>query len=400
MNILIIGGGAGGMMAALTALKKAENHVTLVERQARVGRKLLSTGNGRCNLTNRQVSPAHYHGQRSDFCRFALEQFGTDSTLGFFENLGLTTVTESDGKVYPRSNMANSVLDVLRFAMAQHGEQLESVLGDPVAELKQSKGCFVATLESGRVIHADKVILCAGGCAGSKVGGVMDGYKIAQSLGHHRTALYPALVQIKTDPTYPRSLKGVKTEADITLLRGKETVAKNRGEILFTEYGVSGPAIFEISRYAAGERLSVELDLWAEKDENGVFDWLKSRRHFVPDCGSALVGVLHNRLAQVVVKAAGLSPAEPFETLTASQLHTLAHTCKHFTLPVTGTCGFDQAQVTAGGLVTDEFDPGTMQSRLVPGFYACGEVLDIDGDCGGFNLQWAWSSGHLAGQVL
>ena len=400
MNILIIGGGASGMMAALTALEVPENHVILAERQARVGRKLLSTGNGRCNLTNRNAAPAHYHGQTPDFCRYALERFGVSDTLEFFESLGLATVTEPDGKVYPRSNMANSVLDVLRFAMAQYGERLESVMGDPVTELKRNKTGFAVTLESGRVVHAHRVILAAGGCAGSKVGGVTDGYRLAQGLGHHRTALYPALVQLKTDPTYPRSLKGVKTDAAITLRQGKTVLAENSGEILFTEYGVSGPAIFEISRHAAGEKLTVELDLWAEKEESEVLDWLHGRRLRVPDCGSALVGVLHNRLAQVAVKAAGLAPSEPMTQLTDAQLRTLAHACKHFTLPVTGTCGFDQAQVTAGGLTTAEFDPRTMGSRLVPGLYACGEVLDIDGDCGGYNLQWAWSSGHLAGQLL
>ena len=261
------------------------------------------------------------------------------------------------------------------------------------------------TLESGEVLRGmDCVILAAGGAAGSKVGGVLDGYRLAKGLGHHRTALTPALVQLKTDPTYPRSLKGVKTTARITLLRGREVLAENHGEILFTEYGVSGPAIFEISRYAIGEDVTLSLDLWPEQSETDTAAWLRRRqalalRNRELTCGQAFTGALHSRLSQMAAKYAGLSPSLPLADAPEEALAALAHTCKCFDLPVTGTCGFDQAQVTAGGLRTDEFDPHTLQSRLVPGLYACGEVLDVDGDCGGYNLQWAWSSGHLAGQL-
>ena len=253
------------------------------------------------------------------------------------------------------------------------------------------------------------MILACGGAAGSKVGGVLDGYKLAKSLGHHRTALYPSLVQIKTDPTYPRALKGVKTPACLTLRRGSRVLAENEGEILFTEYGVSGPAVFEISRYAStgGDGLTLHLDLWAEKSAEEILRHLRARRDAKkPDApteqtaGTIFAGVLHSRLGQVVVKAAGLSPAAALRTLTEQDLTLLAGLCKDFPLPVTGTCGFDQAQVTAGGLDTSEFDPHTLQSRLIPGLYACGELLDVDGDCGGYNLQWAWSSARLAGRLL
>lgn len=407
-TVLIIGGGASGMLAALTALENPENTVLLSERQARVGRKLLSTGNGRCNLTNLNTAPDRYHGQQADFCRYALRQFTAADTLAYFADMGLQVVAEPDGKVYPRSNMANSVLDVLRYAMEQ--SRLHLLCGDGVADIRKKGDVFAVTFASGKKRRdIDKVILACGGAAGSKVGGVMDGYKLGKALGHHRTALYPALVQIKTDPTYPRSLKGVKTPARLRLCRGKEVLAENEGEILFTEYGVSGPAVFEISRHAAtgGEGLTLHLDLWAEKSREEVL------AHLVRRCeskagstgseqtaGCIFAGVLHSRLGQVAVKAAGLSPAAPLTDLGASDLQILTDRCKDFVLPVTGTCGFDQAQVTAGGLDTREFDPHTMQSRLVPGLYACGEVLDVDGDCGGFNLQWAWSSGRLAGKLL
>ena len=397
-DVIIIGGGASGMMAALTAAENGRS-VLLLERQSRVGRKLLTTGNGRCNLTNHNVSPARYHGG-DGFCAYALNAFDVGSTLQYFASLGLLTVAEDSGRVYPMSNMAGSVLDVLRYALEQ--PTIEVVTGQTVTAVKKTANGFTVRTETD-AFTAGKLILAAGGCAGSKVGGVMDGYQLAKSLGHHRTPLYPSLVQLKTDPTYPRALKGVKAECGITILRGSGTVAENRGEVLFTEYGVSGPAIFNISRAVAtgGEGLVCALDFFPDWDLREVLDWLRMRRQTMQahEASTLLVGSCHTRLGQMLCKAAGFT-SQPAADLTDSDLERIARQAKHFALPITGTCGFDQAQVTAGGLQTGEFDPQTMQSLLVPGLYACGEVLDVDGDCGGFNLQWAWSSGHLAGLLL
>jgi len=399
MNVCVIGGGAAGMMAAITAAD-CGHHVTLLERQGRVGRKLMATGNGRCNLTNRHAGPDHYHGEDTAFCAYALSAFDVDATLEWFSAHGLVTVTEESGRVYPYSNMAGSVLDVLRYALERDDIDLHA--GCTVTRIRRRGSGFTVETDQGS-FAADKVILCAGGAAGSKVGGVMDGYQLAKHLGHHRTALYPSLVQLKTDPTYPRALKGVKAEARVTIRRGSEVLAENRGEILFTEYGVSGPAIFEISRAAAtgGEGLSVTLDFLPDWDKDATADWLQQRRDGAADreAGTLLCGTLHSRLGQMVCKAAGFTN-QSAHTLTDRDLGKIAAQLRSFTLEVQGVCGFDQAQVTAGGLRTDEFDPQTMESRLVPGFYACGEVLDVDGDCGGYNLQWAWSSGHLAGLLL
>ena len=397
MRVLVIGGGAAGMMAALTAAENG-HAVTLLERQGRVGRKLMATGNGRCNLTNHHVSPAHYHGETPDFCRHALAAFDVGSTLLYFAGLGLLTTAEDSGRVYPFSNMAGSVLDVLRFALENSGIDLRT--GCVVTGIKKKGNTFLVRTESGEEFTADRVILAAGGAAGGKVGGVMDGYQLAKGLGHHRTALYPSLVQIRTDPTYPRALKGVKAEAAVTIRRGGEVLAQNRGEVLFTEYGVSGPVIFDISRTAAtgGDSLTVTLDLFPDWAPREALDWLRQRRQSAGDreAGTLLTGALHSRLGQMVCKAAGFTNQRA-AGLSDGDLRRIAAQVKGFTLPITGVCGFDQAQVTAGGLRCGEFDPRTMESRLVPGFYACGEVLDIDGDCGGYNLQWAWSSGRLAG---
>ena len=399
MRVLVIGGGAAGMMAALTAAENGHG-VTLLERQGRVGRKLMATGNGRCNLTNHHVSPAHYHGETPDFCRHALEAFDVGSTLLYFAGLGLLTTAEDSGRVYPFSNMAGSVLDVLRFSLENSGIDLRT--GCVVTGIKKKGNHFLVRTESGDEFAADRVILAAGGAAGGKVGGVMDGYQLAKGLGHHRTALYPSLVQIRTDPTYPRALKGVKAEAAVTVRRGNQTLAQNRGEVLFTEYGVSGPVIFDISRTAAtgGDGLTVTLDLFPDWEQREALDWLGQRRQSAGDreAGTLLTGALHSRLGQMVCKAAGFTNQRAAD-LSDGDLRRIAAQTKGFALPVSGVCGFDQAQVTAGGLRCEEFDPRTMESRLVPGFYACGEVLDIDGDCGGYNLQWAWSSGRLAGQL-
>ncbi|MBP3493884.1 MAG: aminoacetone oxidase family FAD-binding enzyme [Oscillospiraceae bacterium] len=399
MTVCIIGGGAAGMMAALTAAD-CGHEVILLERQSRVGRKLLATGNGRCNLTNHHAAPDHYHGESSGFCADALAAFDVDATLQWFREKGLVTVAEDSGRVYPYSNMAGSVLDVLRYALERPEITLHT--GCTVQRIRHRSGSFTVEADLGS-FSADKVILAAGGAAGSKVGGVMDGYQLAKQLGHHRTALYPSLVQLKTDPTYPRALKGVKAEAGITVRRGNEVLTQGRGEILFTEYGVSGPAIFDISRAvsAGGEDLTVELDFLPDWQQDATLAWLTQQQANAAqrEAGTLLTGTLHSRLGQMVCKAAGFT-TQRADTLSASDLHRIAQKLRSFTLPVTGVCGFDQAQVTAGGLRTDEFDPHTMQSRLVSGFYACGEVLDIDGDCGGYNLQWAWSSGHLAGLLM
>ena len=397
-DVIIIGGGASGMMAALTAAENGRS-VLLLERQSRVGRKLLATGNGRCNLTNYNTSPARYHGEDGGFCAYALRAFDVGSTLQYFASLGLLTVNEDSGRVYPMSNMAGSVLDVLRYGL-EH-PRIEVRTGQVVTAVKRTAEVFTVRTETD-AFTAGKLILAAGGCAGSKVGGVMDGYRLAKALGHHRTALYPSLVQLKTDPTYPRALKGVKAECGITVLRGSGIVAENRGEVLFTEYGVSGPAIFDISRAVAtgGEGLVCALDFFPDWDLREVLDWLRMRRQTMQahEASTLLVGSCHTRLGQMLCKAAGFT-SQPAADLTDSDLERIARQAKHFALPITGTCGFDQAQVTAGGLCTDEFDPETMKSRLVPGLYACGEVLDVDGDCGGFNLQWAWASGRLAGRL-
>lgn len=396
MDIMVIGGGASGMMAALTASQIESNRVLLLERQARIGRKLLATGNGRCNLTNQNASPEFYHGENVRFCSFALHEFGVADTLDLFSALGLLTVTEENGRVYPFSDSANSVLDVLRLHLEQR-KNVEIITACEVTSLTRKKGRFTA-LAGENSYTADCVIVSAGGVAGGKLGGTDLGYKLLSSFGHSRTKLFPSLVQIKTDTAFVRSLKGVRTQAVVRYGREERT-----GEVQFTDYGVSGPVIFELSRTVSvgGGNGTLLLDLLPGVSENKLNTLLADKCKALPHLTTQdlLTGILHNRLGRTVVRAAGLHLEEACSAVSAEELAKIAHTVKYFSLPVQGVMGMDGAQVTAGGMRTEEFDEKTMESKLCRGLYACGEVLDIDGDCGGFNLQWAWSSGHLAGEL-
>ena len=399
-TVVVIGGGASGMMAALTAAETGENRVLLLERQQRLGRKLLATGNGRCNLTNTAAAPGNYHGQDPDFVRPALDRFGPAQALAFFEGLGLLTVTEEGGRVYPLSNSANSVLDVLRFALDRAG--VEQRPACPARGLERRKeGGFTVLTDEGK-LAADQVILACGGAAGAKLGGVSDGYELLKPLGHKRTALYPALVQIRTAPEYPRALKGVRAQAELRLTGGGALLAESRGELQFTETGVSGPAAFDISRVAAtgGEGMCVHCCFLPMSAEEAEALLRKRRTLFAAlPAGELLTGMVHNRLGRMLVKYAALDGNAPVSALSDGDLRRLSLACTDFTLKVTGTEGFDNAQVTAGGIRTSGFNPETLESWFCPGLFACGELLDVDGDCGGYNLQWAWASGRLAGRL-
>ena len=400
-SVLVIGGGAAGMMAALTAAEDKNNRVLLLERQQRVGRKLLATGNGRCNLTNIGAAAANYHGEAPDFALSALRQLPPGETLALFRSFGLLTVTEESGRVYPLSDSASSVLDVLRFQLAQRGVELRC--SSPAREIRREKGGFLV-LTDGEQLRADRLIVACGGAAGKKLGGVTDGYELLAPLGHKRTKLYPSLVQLTTEPDYPRALKGVRADASLRLLRGKELLAEAQGEVQFTERGVSGPAAFDLSRAAStgGEGLTLRLDFLRDYSETQLRALLAARRGSLSDLEAAelLTGLVHNRLGKMLLRYSGLDTKKCVGALSDRELQQVAAACKDFRLPLRGTEGFDSAQVTAGGLRTADFDPETMQSRLVPGLYVCGELLDIDGDCGGYNLQWAWASGRLAGRLL
>lgn len=397
MIIGIIGGGASGMAAALAASENPDASVILLERQARVGRKLLATGNGRCNLTNLHADVNAYHGQASSFACHALAVFAPQETLQWFENLGLYTVAESSGRVYPYSDQANSVVDILRLNLNRPNIQLRT--GYEVQRIKKTAAGFEVS-DGTEVIACHKLIIACGGLAGSKLGGTMSGYKLLGKLGHKSTKLRPALVQLKSDWGGLAGLKGVRAESCVTVYRNDELFAQSRGELQFTEYGLSGPVIFEVSRDVCAEpgNWSCRLDLLPDWSQEQLYHQLQRRTKTELPAQELLTGILHNRLGRVLTQAVGINMNVLCKELRKEQLQAVCDAIKCFEIRLTEPMGMDSAQVTAGGVLTEQFDPETMESRIVSGLYACGEVLDIDGDCGGYNLQWAWSSGRLAGK--
>lgn len=394
MIIGIIGAGASGMAAALAAAENPGTQVLLFERQARVGRKLQATGNGRCNLTNLHAGACGFHGEEPTFAQSALNAFDPKAVLAWFESLGLLTVAEPSGRVYPYSDQANSVVDVLRFGLEKPNIRL--LTGCEVSKLRCCESGFEITADE--VYICDRVIVACGGLAGTKLGGSMAGYKLLRQMGHHSTRLRPALVQVKSSWGGVASLKGVRANCTATVLRDGEAVAQSTGELQFTEYGLSGPVIFEISRDVCQEKgdWRCRMDFLPQLSETALLALLKGRGGTELPVEELLTGILHNRLGRVLTRASGLRSGL-IKELAEDELLQVCKAVKGFEVVLTEPLGMDSAQVTAGGILTSEFDPHTMESKLVPGLYACGEVLDIDGDCGGYNLQWAWSSGRAAG---
>ncbi len=396
MVIGIIGGGASGMAAALAAAENPQARIILMERQARVGRKLQATGNGRCNLSNLHAGSGGYHGEEASFASWAIGKFGPKETLYWFRALGLFTVAEDSGRVYPYSDQANSVVDVLRFALEKPNITVK--LGFEVEKVKKTPSGF--RLESKEeALECDRLIVACGGLAGTKLGGTMSGYKLLRSLGHKCTKLRPALVQLKSAWGGVTGLKGVRCNCHAAIFHNGELHSESTGELQFTEYGLSGPVIFEISRDACqgSGHWSCRLDFLPHMEEETLKEELLRRKTTNLPASELLTGILHNRLGRVLAQAAGVNANRAVSELSDCELDQTVRTVKCFDVVLTEPMGMDSAQVTAGGIVTKDFDEKTMESRLVPGLYACGEVLDIDGDCGGYNLQWAWSSGRLAG---
>ena len=396
MVIGIIGAGASGMAAALAAAENEHVQVILMERQARVGRKLSATGNGRCNLTNLHADHRDYHGDDPSFAGAAISRFDVADTLNWFRALGLYAVAEDSGRVYPYSDQANSVVDVLRFALDKPNIRL--LTGFEVRKVKKTEGGF--TVESSdETLLCDRLIVACGGLAGTKLGGSMSGYQLLRVFGHKCTKLRPALVQLKSAWSGCGALKGVRANCHVQILCDGKLHSESSGELQFTDYGLSGPVIFEVSRDVCQSRGSwtARLDFLPDMPEEILRAELLRRKNTNWNAEELLTGILHNRLGRVLTQNAGIKSTWKIADLRDDEINAVCTAVKQFEAELTETLGMDAAQVTAGGIITAQFDEATMESRLVPGLYACGEVLDIDGDCGGYNLQWAWSSGRLAG---
>ena len=407
----IIGGGAAGLAAAIFIKQNDRNmNVTVFERLERVGKKLLATGNGRCNISNKNCRQtalngglsvcAHYFGHDRAFPMRALSAFDNDDLRQWLLDMGMPCVYEND-KMFPYSLCASTVLDVLRLKCENSGAQVR--VDSPVDDISEKGGKFIVNGE-----RFDYVIVACGGKAQPKLGSNGSGYALLKKFGHKCTELLPSITQIKTQTELTRSLKGLKFQANVSIYKGNEHIRSEYGQLLFTDYGISGPPAFAISRTASqfGEsgNCSIKIDFMPEYDFGEVkalIDNIASN----PFCNDMtakdmLIPLMHGRLAQVIIKYSKIALNTPIKQLKPQDIKRICGSIKAFTIVCTGVQGFNAAQVTAGGILTADFDDATMQSKLKKGLFAVGEVLDVDGDCGGYNLQWAFSSASAAALTI
>ncbi len=387
----IIGGGASGLMAAIAAAEKGAE-VIIFEANDRVGKKILSTGNGRCNMTNIHAGVNHYHGEDPSFIHGAASVIWVDETIKLFRRIGILAREEENGKVYPYCGTASSVLDALRERVKALGIAVRT--GFEVKDIIKKKDGFMIVSYKNEREKAAAVIISTGGKAAPSSGSKGVGYELLRKFGHTVTELRPSLVQIKTQPDTVRKLKGIKLIAEVSV----NGVTEN-GEVLFTDYGLSGPPIFYLSAYIDGAE-SLFLDLMPEYTVSDVEELLSEKSRDCPatPLDSFMAGILNKKAGQIILKQAGISPlSRAAASLSREEINRTASIIKHWSFKIEGTMSWNNAQVTRGGVRTCEFDPVTLESKLIRGIYASGEVLDIDGDCGGYNLQWAWSSGYAAG---
>jgi predicted Rossmann fold flavoprotein len=396
-DAMIIGGGAAGLMAA-ARLAGGGLHVALIEQSDRVGRKILATGNGRCNVLNMRLGEERYFSRDIDKAMAALSSYPPDRLIGEFGILGLLTREEDDGRVYPLSGQAASVLDVLRLSCDERG--VETLTASPVMQLAQTRFGWRARLCDGREVGARRVILACGGRAqptppADKQSRPFDALDVLAALGHSVYPPEPVLTALRCDMVNLRGLKGVRARCALTLAdEGGRVLRREEGEALFTDYGVSGIAAMQLSRALGGMRhCTLAIDFLPEMSEADTAALLLSRVQGMSprSCEGFLAGTLNRMLNMCVLRAAGVAPAKPCSELSRDEVNALAKCLKHFNVNVLGGQDFKSAQVMRGGAALDGFDEHLM-SRRARGLYACGEMLDVDGECGGYNLMWAWAS--------
>ena len=402
-DVAIIGAGASGLCTAVSLkMQDRSISVVLLEQLDRVGKKLITTGNGRCNITNLNIELNRYHGNDKEFAGFALERFDRVYTENFLAELGIVFAYDEEGRAYPYSLQASSVVDAFRFAVDNLG--VETLLGFKVEDIEKTKDSYVIKGENNTLKARN--IVCAAGLysGGKKIGSDGSLFRLLKRKGYKGIAVTPAIVQIKTENSLTKSLKGIKVNANATILSGGKAIRSELGEVLFCEYGLSGPPILQISRCVerTNSKKQISLDLMPEYSLKNLLEMLEFRVYALR--GRTLeeffTGMLNKRVGQALIKLINKRLSDSVDTLKNTDLKQLAELIKSLSFEVKGTTGFDNSQVSAGGLDTCQFDNKTMMSKKDKGLYAIGEILDIDGDCGGFNLQWAWSSALCAAESI
>lgn len=409
-RVAVIGGGAAGMMAAITAANNGAA-VTLYEKNDRVGKKILATGNGKCNFSNRDFSVNDYNGNgrnETDYAKLqqCFEQFSVEDAVAFFHRAGML-VKDKKGYLYPWSEQAATVLDILRFQLERANVKIR--LSEPVnkisrIEYKKEKDAKVGVQTQSGSEAYDAIVVSCGGCAAAKTGSDGSGYRLAEQIGHRLVPVVPALVQLRCREDFFKIVAGVRCEARLRLCGDMETVQEETGELQFTDYGISGIPVFQLSREAAyllkeKKQVAVYIDLFPGMEQR-EFEALCAERLRCANNRNVeewLLGMANKKVNQLMMKLAAIKPLEQVDAIGMKRLKKLLYSYRELCVHVSETNSFENAQVTAGGVPLAEVSR-QLQSLKVRGVYFAGEILDVDGRCGGYNLQWAWSSGYIAGK--
>ena len=391
---IIIGAGASGLLAALRLGESGCEDVLLLERNDRVGRKLSATGNGQGNITNRSLSQAHYRTSDAALVSSVLHRFGHDALLEYLRSLGGLFFQDEDGRVYPASRQASSVTDLLRFRLGVLKTPVR--LGEKTISAAQTKGGFIVRTERNEYFCRYLVLAC-GGKASPHFGSDGSGYALARAFGHTVTKLRPSLVQWKTELPPIRGLKGVRSECRLTLLRAGAEISQAQGDIIFTDYGISGNAVFQLSPLMR-EGDAVSVDFLPDITERALLSALENKAERYPSllAEDLFRCIVNSAVGKCILRCCNVSPNAG---IVGGQFPALAHAVKEYRIGLVGGLGFDSAQVTQGGVLATELDENLM-SRKADGLFIVGELVDVDGDCGGYNLQWAFSSGWVAASAI
>lgn len=417
-DVVIVGAGASGLVAAIAAARKGSS-VLVIEQKDKAGKKILATGNGKCNFTNLVQRPECYRSDDSAFAMKVLSCFDVVKTIKFFEELGIYP-KDRNGYLYPNSEQASSVVQVLmmecerlgvNFIFGEHVKYIVAPYYTVIVEKtidsegKQTSSDNKQNTQDKFITYYGKsLILAAGGCASSKLGSDGSGYLLAKSFGHTIIKPLPALVQLKSSAKYCKTLSGVRTVIRVEAYNEETLLAGEEGEIIFTDYGISGIPIMQISRFVAkvldqGKKVSLMLDFLPEISMYDVEAMINVRvkQNSNKNIEEMLVGLFNQKLSYILIKEAKLDLYQTSSTLTKQQITELTKQIKEFKMLINDTNSFDNAQVCAGGVSTKEIEETSMESKLKKHLYLTGELVDVDGTCGGYNLQWAWSTGYLAG---
>ena len=397
-DVAIIGGGAAGLFCAIQ-IKRSNSQlkVAIIESQDRVGKKLLTTGNGRCNLTNLYTLVSMYHGSFTHGAEYLLNICPPSVVVGLFEEMGLVTYNEDDGRVYPVSKQANSVLDVLRIAMDKH--QVEVVVNSKVTDIKKSQSGFDVICDD-KHIFAEKLVVATGSKSTPSTGADDSMWSILKKLGHNIISPVPSLCPVFVDSPYLKSIKGVRASGKVRIMKDNTVLGVQDGEVQFTEKALSGICVFNLARIAnAEDDTEISVSLLPDWNFGDIFTFLRNKKTMYNSHSKAedlLIGVFNKMLDVALLKSSGISPSKMIAEITDSELKKLSAVINDWRFKVIPAKDFSKSQVTAGGVDGLQIDENTMKSKVVNDLYIIGEVVDCDGDCGGMNLQFAFSSAYCA----